>query len=151
MALKIKHVSLWADKRPGSMFHWSEIPLLSSGVSFFFLTKQYRVIMGTMRLVNGHVFMVICTYETNSLTLSANLHAIDRQTLCYWQPISMLLKMHSKDLFHRGQWEHDNNSFSRMFSLKPTPPARRHCMASTNNSQPPFCCLYRIHYFCIAV
>lgn len=36
-----------------------------------------------MRLVNGRVFMIICTCETNSLTLSANLHAIDRQTLCY--------------------------------------------------------------------
>lgn len=33
-----------------------------------------------MRLVNGRVFMIICTCETNSLTLSANLHAIDRQT-----------------------------------------------------------------------
>lgn len=37
-----------------------------------------------MRLVNGRVSMVIFTCETNSLTLSANLHAIDRQTLCYW-------------------------------------------------------------------
>lgn len=36
-----------------------------------------------MRLVNGRIFMVICTCETNSLTLSANLHAIDRQTQCY--------------------------------------------------------------------
>ncbi len=36
-----------------------------------------------MRLVNGSVSMVICICETNSLTLSANLHAIDRQTLCY--------------------------------------------------------------------
>lgn len=33
-----------------------------------------------MRLVNGHVIMVICTCETKSLTLSANLHAIDLQT-----------------------------------------------------------------------
>lgn len=45
-----------------------------------FLTKQYRVFVGTMRRVNDHVIMVICTCETNSLTLSANLHAIDLQT-----------------------------------------------------------------------
>ncbi len=64
-----------------------------------------------MRLVNGRVFMVICTCETNSLTLSANLHAIDRQTLCYWQPISMLLKTRHKDLFQSVLRERDNNSF----------------------------------------
>lgn len=33
-----------------------------------------------MRMVNGSVFIVICTCETKSLTLSANLHAIDLQT-----------------------------------------------------------------------
>ena len=33
-----------------------------------------------MRMVNGRVFIVICTCKTNSLTLSANLYAIDRQT-----------------------------------------------------------------------
>lgn len=33
-----------------------------------------------MRLVNDHVIMVICTCETNSLTLRANLYAIDLQT-----------------------------------------------------------------------
>lgn len=34
-----------------------------------------------MRMVNGSVFIVICTCKTNSLTLGVNLHAIDRQTL----------------------------------------------------------------------
>lgn len=64
-----------------------------------------------MRLVNGRVFMIICTCETNSLTLSANLHAIDRQTLCYWQPISMLLDKYAKILSHSGLRKRDNNSF----------------------------------------
>lgn len=56
--------------------------------------------MGMIRLVNSHVIMVICTCETKSLTLSANLHAIDRQTPCYWRPISMLLKANPKDLVY---------------------------------------------------
>ncbi len=64
-----------------------------------------------MRLANGHVIMVICTCETKSLTLSANLYAIDLQTLCYWQPISMLLKTRHKDLFQSVLRERDNNSF----------------------------------------
>ncbi len=64
-----------------------------------------------MRLVNGRVFMIICTCETKTLTLSANLYAIDLQTLCYWQPISMLLDKHSKILSHSGLRKRDNNSF----------------------------------------
>lgn len=33
-----------------------------------------------MRMVNGRVFIDICTCKTNSMTLGANLHAIDLQT-----------------------------------------------------------------------
>ena len=107
--------------------------------------------MGTMRLVNGSISMVICTCETNSLTLSANLHAIDLQTQWLWGPISTLLKENPKDLVYNWLREHDNKSFINSSSLMPNPSEHRHCMISTNNSQPPFCCLYRIHYFCIAV
>lgn len=79
-----------------------------------------------MRLVNGSISMVICTCETNSLTLSANLHAIDLQTQWLWGPISTLLKENPKDLVYNWLREHDNKSFINSSSLMPNPDRKAH-------------------------